>query len=149
MIPDKDKHVLSMLRKNARMNLTTLSKATNVPISTLHEKLKRAKAYGIKRFTALLDFPTLGYSTRVHIRLKVPKQEKEALKECLFAHPNINALYKINNGYDFLADAVFKTMNDAECFVEWLAEEYSAKPEVYYILDEMRTEGFLALPPKT
>ena len=76
----KDKIILSQLRKNARMPLTTMSRKINIPVSTIFDRLKLNEEDLILKHTTLLNFSKLGYHTRAQVIFKVDKkrgQEKE------------------------------------------------------------------------
>ena len=112
MLNKKDLKILSHLRKNSRLTLTTMSKKTNIPISTIYDRLKLHRGSVIKRFTSLIDFASLGYNTRANIILKVARLHRDGLKGFLVNHPNVNCVFKINNEYDFMVEAVFRNIKD-------------------------------------
>jgi len=134
--------LLSKLRNNSRQRLTTLSKETRIPVSTIFEMLKRTNK--IVKNTCLLNFTELGYSIRATITLKVDAQQKNQVSEFLLKIPNLNSLYKINNGYDFMLEVVHKEMRDLELFLELLDSKFIIKEKnVYYVIDELLRESFL------
>ena len=138
----KELLLLSKLRNNSRQRLTSLSKTTSIPISTIFEMLKRTNK--IVRNTCLLDFTKLGYSIRATITLKVQAQQRKQVTEFLLKNPNLNSLYKINNGYDFMLEVVHKEMKDLELFLEQLDSKFIIKEKnVYYVIDELMKESFL------
>lgn len=51
---------LAYLRENSREKLTTISKRTKIPISTLFDMLKELQGNLITKNTVLLDFSKLG-----------------------------------------------------------------------------------------
>ncbi|MBT3690435.1 hypothetical protein HOG11_03690, partial [bacterium] len=93
-----------------------------------------------------LNFTELGYSIRATITLKVDAQQKNQVSEFLLKIPNLNSLYKINNGYDFMLEVVHKEMRDLELFLELLDSKFIIKEKnVYYVIDELLRESFLVL----
>lgn len=140
----KDLQIIQHLRENARMPLTTMSKRTGIPVSTIFKRLKEQEKKYINKHTTLLDFSKLGYNTLAMIKLKVERTEKEAVGSHLKAHPQVNTAYKINNGYDFLVQGVFKDIREVEEFIESLSRKYQIKAEeTFYIIDDIKREGFL------
>ena len=140
---EKDLLIISHLRKNARETLTNLSKKTGIPISTIYENLKRNEV--IEKHTCLLDFAKLGFNTRANILFKVNKESRSALQEYLANHQNTNNVYKINNGYDYLVESVFKNIKDVQDFLETVEEKYPIEEkEVYYIIEEVKREEFMS-----
>ena len=139
--------VLTHLRQDARQGLTSISRKTSIPISTLHDRVKQFRNYFIIKHTALLDFAKLGFNARANILIRINKEEKEKLKGFLSKNHNINSFYKINNGYDFMVEVVFKYLREVEEFIENLEENFKIKSkEVFYIIDEIKREAFLSDP---
>ena len=144
MINDKDLLIMSQLRKDARMSLTKMSKKTQIPISTLFDKLRQYEGHEIQRHIALLDFAKLGYTTRAIVLMRVHKKDKETLGKTLVKNTHINSLFKVNNGFDFQFECIFRDMRELEDFVEGLEEQFAIKgKEVHYIIEEIKREEFL------
>jgi len=60
---------------------------------------------------------------------------------------HVNNLYKINNGFDFIAEFVFKSINEMENFFEDLESKFKIKSkDVHYIIEDVQREAFLAKP---
>ncbi len=135
------------LRQNSRMKLTSLSRKTSIPISTIFDKLKSYDKGIIDRNICLLNFSKLGFHTKAHIMLKVNKKDKHEIKDYLKNNFNVNSLYKINNGYDYLAEGIFKNIKETEEFLEVLDEKFSIKSKVvHYIIDDIKKERFMDDP---
>ncbi|MBR9691938.1 winged helix-turn-helix transcriptional regulator, partial [Candidatus Woesearchaeota archaeon] len=69
----KDLKIIAYLRQNARMPLTKMSRKTQIPVSTIFDRLKMNENSLIVKHTSLLDFSKLGYNTRANITLKVDR----------------------------------------------------------------------------
>lgn len=144
MLSKKELLILSCLRQDARQTLTTLSKKTNIPISTIYEKLKLYNKGLIKKNACLIDFGKLGFNTRVQLLLKVNKNDRDSLREYLESHFNVNSIFKVSNGFDFMVDGVFRHIKDLEEFNENLEERFSIKKnEYYFVIDELKKEAFM------
>lgn len=147
LIPKKDLVVISCLRQNARETLTKMSRRTRLPISTIYDRLKYREQDLILKHTSLLDFSKLGFNTRVTMAIKVTKDSRIPLDEFLKNHHSINSLYKINNGYDFLAEGIFRHLKDFQDFVERMEDKFPlVEKQFYYIVDDMKREAFLSNP---
>jgi len=145
MFKKKDLILTAYLRQNSRTSLTILSRKTGVPVSTIFDRLKSNNV--IIKNTALLDFTKLGYSTHANILLKAKKGEKDKIREFLVNSFNVNSLYKVNNGYHFMAECIFKDIKELEDFLDMLDERFSVKTkEVHYIIEELKKEAFLSQP---
>ena len=145
MFKKKDLILTAYLRQNSRTSLTILSRKTGVPVSTIFDRLKSNNV--IIKNTALLDFTKLGYSTRANILLKAKKGEKDKIKEFLVKSFNVNSLYKVNNGFHFMAECIFRDIKELEDFLDLIDERFSVRTkEVHYIIDELKKETFLSQP---
>ena len=143
----KDILIISKLRSNSRETLTNLSRATKIPVSTIYDRMKNHYGDIIRKHTVLLDFNKLGFNTRAHILIKVKKEDKELFKEALIKNSNINSIFKINNGYDYLIEAVFRNIQEIENFMEAIESKFKVlNRQVFYIIDELKREDFLINP---
>jgi DNA-binding Lrp family transcriptional regulator len=143
----KDLLILSCLRQHGRESLTNISKETKVPISTIFEKLRYQYSPIIKRSTLLIDFSQLGFLTVAHVAFRLEKGDRNTFREHVSKHPHVNSVYRINNGYDYLCECVFRNIKELEEFIEKLEENFQILDKnVYYIIEEIRKEVFLADP---
>ncbi|MFW6383289.1 MAG: Lrp/AsnC family transcriptional regulator [Nanoarchaeota archaeon] len=139
--------LIASLRKNARETLTNMSKRVGMPVSTIFDKLKVFKGNEIKKHTSLIDFSKLGFGTRAVMILKARKNEREKLKGFLEKSHHINSISRINNGYDFIVDVIFKNLKELEEFGEKLEEKYKIKSKQnFYIIEDIKREDFLSDP---
>ena len=146
-LKEKERLLLSHFRRNARESLTSISRETRMPVSTIFDKLKHYERQFIRKHTTLVDFSKLGYLTRADVLLKVAVEHREPLKAYLLKHESVNSLFKINNGYDFLAEMVFRHLKDLEDFLEQLEQRYKVMEKaVFYVIEEICREEFMAKP---
>lgn len=143
MIEKRDMMILSELRKDGRRSLTRIARKTNIPVSTLFDKLKHYKGTLVSKFTTLLNFSMLGFNTRATIVLKVDKRAREDLKRFLSNHSRVNSLYRINNGFDFMVEGLFYDVKELEYFLSELENYDILVSKVYYIIDDIKREAFL------
>lgn len=145
MMKAKDLQLLACLRENARQKITRMSRRTKLPVSTIFDKLQEYKPH--VRFTTLLNFSQLGYNAKVHFLLKPAKEDREKLEAYLSENASVNSLFKVNNGYDYLAEGIFRTMKDVEEFLEKIEDGFRIKEkELYYVIDDLKREQFLTKP---
>lgn len=139
--------IIASLRQNCRKSLTDMSRETNIPVSTLHEKIHSYSRSLIKKHTALVDFGKLGYNTKAKVMLKADKAERQKLQDFLTASKHVNTLLKVNNGFDFMAEMVFEHIKDMEDFLEIIEQKFRiTNKETFYVIDELKQEDFLASP---
>ena len=139
--------LMTCLRQNSRASLTSLSKKTGIPISSIFDKLKRRYGSLITRHVSLLDFAQLGFAIKVHMLIKVGKNDKDPCRETLEKFFNINNLFKVNNGYDYLFEALFHNLKELDDFNDALERKFTiTKRETYFVIEDIKKESFLADP---
>lgn len=144
---DKDILILSYFRQDARMKLTDVSRKTNVAISTICDKMKEFDNDLVKKHTAIINFSSIGFPTRAVVILKADREKKGEMTQFLEKHPNVNNMFKINNGYDYMIELVFRNIKDIEEFLEKVETKYRIKEkQVYYIIDDIVREQFMSNP---
>lgn len=143
-IKKKDLVILANLRTNGRESLTALSRKTRIPVSTIFDKIRAQEDSAIRKHTTLLNFEKLGFNSRAFVTLGVEKEHREKLREFLLACPNINSVLKINNGFNFMVEVVFRNMVEVENCIEEIEERFDVKhKKVHYIIEDLKREGFL------
>ncbi|NOZ81067.1 MAG: Lrp/AsnC family transcriptional regulator [DPANN group archaeon] len=136
--------ILQRLRANARSKLTTMSRNTHIPISTIFDKIRQLDGRLIRKFTVLLAFERMGLYSALMV-LKVHPEQKAALLQRLKKNPAVNNLRRINNGYDFLVEMVFANMRELDGFLEKIEQEFKLrKKEVFFVLDDIKRETYLS-----
>ncbi len=144
MLKKTDFKLISALRQNSRETLTNISKNIKIPISTLYDKLKVHNGSVITKHTTLLDFARLGFNCRANIMLRTDRGQRDKLGSYLKAHPAINNLYKINNGYDFMAEGIFIHVKDLEDFLDELEQRFELQEKkTHYLIEDLKREEFL------
>ena len=133
--------VISSLRRNARKKVTEIAKETGIARSTVFDMLRACESSIIIKHTSIVDFPALGYGVRAHIALKV--EEVEKMKKHLMEHSNVNSVYRVNNGYDFVIDCVFRNLKEFYMFREELRRAGTREQQVFTVVDELKREEFL------
>ena len=140
-----DLNILSHLRMNSRETLTSISKETGIPISSVFDRLKRLESVGvINRHTSLFDVKKIGIHHRVVILFKSRDKTKKEFEQWLMENQRINSLMKINGDWSFVAEAFFPDIKAMEKFTEKSREEFEIdKISILYILEDLKREAFL------
>lgn len=147
IVTKMDLEIIAHLRNDARKSLTAISKETQIPVSTIFDRIKNKSKHIITKNTCLMDFSKVGMNTRAQIALKTIPKERQELRSFLNKHNNVNSLFKINNGYDYLVDVVFANMKDLEEFLEYIEDEFRIRTKhVFYVIEEIRQEEFMNDP---
>jgi len=143
----KDFQIIAYLRRNARMALTDMSRKTNIPVSTIFDRLKANEESFIVKHTCLLDFSKLGYMVRANISLKVERENRDALREFLMKSNCVNSLYKVSSSYDFLAECIFKQIKDLDSFIENVENRFKLQDKnTFFVIEDLKKEEFLSEP---
>lgn len=143
----KDILLIATLRQDARKKTSKIAKELRIPVSSAHDRIARYEQLYLKHYTALLDFEKLGYLIRANIALAVAPRDRERLARFLKMQDSVNSLYKINAGFDLLAEVVFKTLDELEAFLEMLERDFIIYGrQVHHILKEIVREKFMSSP---
>lgn len=136
--------VISYFRNNARTSLTKLSRITKIPVSTIFDKLKEFETTKIiLKHTALIDFKNIGYAIRSQMLITAPQTTKNKLQEFLVKNPKVNTIFRINNGYDFLVETIFKTLEELDEFTKELDHYEIKEKKEFFIMEDIKREEFL------
>jgi len=147
MVKKKDVLLLAHLRQNSRVPLQKIAKKTRIPVSTLHDRVKARAGHCVLRNTCLIDFNKIGFNVKAHVLFRINKSDKEKACRFLANSVNVNNLYKINNGYDFIVEFIFRTISDLENFLEEFDAKFRIKSrDVHYIIEDLKREDFLSDP---
>ncbi|MBW3013295.1 Lrp/AsnC family transcriptional regulator [Candidatus Woesearchaeota archaeon] len=137
--------LLANLRENGRCKLTEISKKSRIPVSTVFDMLQEMQENVITKNTVLIDFSKLGYHTRAQIFIRVEKQDKERLKNLLIFADNVNSIYRINGGWDFIIETVHRSIKELDDFLEDLGREVCIQEkEIHYLIEDIKREEFLS-----
>src|SRR5574341_1722121 len=122
-----DINIITQLRNSGRIPLTILSRRLKLPVSTIHDRLKQYRRKQWLKPTVLINYEKIGFSTRAYLLLSVEPTEKDKFFQQLKTHPNVNSLFRINNGWNAVMECVFKDMPAMEDFVEHLDSTFHIK----------------------
>lgn len=141
----KEIRLLQHLRNNSREKLTSISKKTNIPISTLFDTLRELQNTFITKNTVLLNFEKLGFHTRAHIFLSVDKASKDRLQKHLLCNPKINSVFRTNNGWDFIIEAITRNNKELDQLIEQIHQQFEIeKKKIHYLIEDIKREEFKA-----
>jgi DNA-binding Lrp family transcriptional regulator len=141
----KDYQLIASLRKNNRQKLTKLSRDLRIPVKKIQDKIQTYNENIISKHTILLNFNKLGFLTRTNIIVAVDSEDKNKMLDHLVKHPNVNNLYQVNNGYDFLIELITKSDEQLDIFMQELEIKFKIKRKDFqYILKDIKREKFIA-----
>ncbi|HIJ01447.1 TPA: Lrp/AsnC family transcriptional regulator, partial [Candidatus Woesearchaeota archaeon] len=91
----------------------------------------------------------LGFDIKVNVLYRISRDSREEFKNFVMMHENVNSIFKINNGFDFLVEAIFRDLNDYHKFNEQLEKFNIQVKQEMFILEDLKREGFLSDMNKT
>ena len=142
----KDFLLLNSLRKGARQSLTAVSKQTNIPISTLFDRLKLLEKEDIVRHTSLINFRKIGYNTKIHYFFRAPSNERNRLKAYLEEISSINNVYEITGDFQIMAEGIFEDLLQSEKFRSDLESRFeNLEFKSHVVVKNIKQEGFVAM----
>ena len=140
----RDEKLLQALRNNARMSLTKMSRLTKIPVSTLFDRLKAHEKSIILKHTTLLDFSQLGFDTKAQFLIKTENAKREQFKHYLRSLANVNSIYRLSNGFDFLVEGVFASTREVDEFKKTLENSFAIECNTHFVAEDVMREGFYA-----
>jgi len=112
--------VLDELRLNARMPLTEMSRKAGLPVSTVHDQVKKQRKS--HRFTTLVDFHKLGCEVWALLFFEQGDKVRNLVGPFLQGHSNVNNVFIEVDG--FVAEVVFRTEEGFGHFLAQLQHDY-------------------------
>ena len=91
----KDILLMMYFRRNARENLTRISRYTKIPVSTIFDRLREFEKDLIKKHTTLVDFKKLGFDIKVNMLFRISRDSRDEFREFLMTNENINSIFRI------------------------------------------------------
>jgi len=147
MITEKDVKILSHLRNNARKKITEIAKETGISATTIYDRVRTHEKSLVKRYVTMIDFTKIGLHATTNFAIKCAREDREKLSNFLVNHENINSLHRVNYGFDFLAEGIFRNIKESQQFGEQLEKEYQIDQILLFnIIEELKKEGLLSKP---
>lgn len=139
--------LVSSIRKDARVSLSKLSRQAGMPISTIYERLKRFEGSIIKKYTATIDFAGIGYNAHACVLVKIEPGERLKFQEYMLNCSHLNSFFKINNGFDFYMEFVFRNLREFEEYIDTIECRFRIlEKHTFYIVNDLKREQFLSNP---
>ncbi len=142
MIDDKDRLLLHLLRKNGRITLKEMNKETGIPISTVHDRIRKIEKRGLVRHTSLLDFSKVGSAIHVYLSFMKTEKDQEFLS-FLETHERINSVFRVNSGFSYLLECIFPSMKDLRIFTENLESFGAVDLSEHHVIEEIKREQYM------
>lgn len=141
IIDMKDKRIINLLWKDARMTNSAISKQIGVSREVVNYRIKRLEELGIiTKYITLVDTAKLGYSTfQVLLRLKNTQNNKEEeIIEKIKSHPFIKWIISTGGEYDLLFVMIAKNRFEFDKQLSELTSQFSENISEVSILNSIK-----------
>ena len=116
MIDEKDRIILTELKKNARNSTKNIATKVKIPRVTVHDRIKKMIERGIiKSFNVTIDYKKIGLSTEVFIFVSFlfnPEVSQRELAKRIAQLPGISEVHIISGEYDLLLKVRGKSLEE-------------------------------------
>lgn len=124
-IDDTDLKVLELLIKNSKFTTKEISKKTLIPITTVHNRIKKLENIGvIKGYTAKLDHVKLGKQLSAYVaitvgynNLRAKKMTQYELARLIKQNPAVEEVCMISGVFDMMVKIRAETVHQLDDFV--------------------------------
>ncbi|MBU0953484.1 MAG: Lrp/AsnC family transcriptional regulator [Nanoarchaeota archaeon] len=125
MLDEKSQKILDLLQKNAKLTSRQISKKLLVPITTVHNRIKKMEKEGyIKGYVALIDHRKLGKEILSFILVTVRYYtadgdhiSQEDLARTISRLPPVEEIYIVTGGTDIIIKVRVKNIDELNQFV--------------------------------
>jgi Lrp/AsnC family transcriptional regulator for asnA, asnC and gidA len=115
-----DRAIIRLLQQNARISYAELSRATDIPESTVRRRMERLQQRGIIQFAMLAEPDKLGYEIRAMIGLRVELQKLNEVAALLRELNEITFAAFLTGSFDVMIQVVVQSQ---DALVRFLTEK--------------------------
>lgn len=131
---DKQEVLLEAITSNSRVNLSTLSRTTGIPNSTLYATLKKMEKNIIKKHYSSIDFKKIGLKQAILIASPASK----AARAISYFHEYVNNLYRAQEA--IIAEIIYEEEPQLK-FMERILSNQKIKCSMHEIMSEVKKES--------
>lgn len=121
----KDEKVLEMLKHNSKLTTSQIAKKTNIPVTTVHNRIRKMEQNGIiKGYSVVLDYKKLGRPITAYMLVSIiytlpsgKKVQQEEVAKSIKRLGNVEEASIITGGADILARVRVKDIEELNDFV--------------------------------
>lgn len=104
-IDSTDRELIEALQNNAKARLSSIAKATGIPVTTIHNRIKRLEKEGIiSGYTIRLNHKKLGTKLHALIFITANRVDQEELAKTLKRVHGVKNVQILTGNYDMLLD---------------------------------------------
>ncbi|MFH1399137.1 MAG: Lrp/AsnC family transcriptional regulator [Candidatus Woesearchaeota archaeon] len=123
-LDEKDLEILGILKQNAKLTTSQISKQTKIPITTVHNRIKKLESIGvIRNYTVVLNHQLLGKDLLVYVLVGVDQNlpgkiiSQDEIAKKIKAYEEVEEANIITGDNDIIVKARFKSIAQLNNFI--------------------------------
>lgn len=154
MIDSKDLRILSIIQENCKLSLKELAKRVGLPMTTIHDRIKRLERSGIiKGYRAVLNDKKLGFGVTAFILISFSYELKEGrisqreLVRKIATLPEVQEAHIVTGNWDIIVKVKVEDVDELGRFVVDRLRMIKGvdKTLTCVVLDTVKESGALSL----
>src|SRR3989338_2521673 len=104
MVDEKDEAILAQMVKNSRLSEKKIAKKTGIPITTVHNRIKKmVEQKIILGYSTKVDYSKLGMGLTVYVMVRAgQKVDQKQLLQYIASKPNVFEAAIVTGEYDIM-----------------------------------------------
>lgn len=128
---EKDEKIINILKENAKLSTQEISKKTLIPITTVHNRIKKLEKEGvIKGYTLKLDYAKIGKALTAYTlvsvdynTLKKAKTTQDQLTKKLSTYEEVEEIAMVTGSVDIILKLRVKDIRAMDKFITGVLRE--------------------------
>jgi Lrp/AsnC family transcriptional regulator for asnA, asnC and gidA len=118
-LDEKDLAILDQLKKNAKLSEQKLARKTGIPMTTVHNRIKKLRESGvIKRYAIEVDYAKLGRPIIAYVLVKaMPGVDQKILLDQIAKLPHVREAAMITGEFDIFFKVQVASMEELNSVV--------------------------------
>jgi len=119
VLDSKDAIILELLKKNAKKTTQQISRETNIPITTVHNRIKKLETSGIiERYTIWVNRKKLGKTIDARLAVKVGRSgDQDEICAKLVHHESVICAYQVTGEDDIIVKLNVHDVDELHSFI--------------------------------
>ncbi len=115
MLDDTDRRILSVLQRDARASMRSISEEAGVSLGTVSNRVRRLEESGVIRgYTVMLDPEKAGWELTVVIGLRIQKGRLIEIQEKIAKDSRVYGVYDVTGDFDSMVIARARDRSDLD-----------------------------------
>lgn len=147
MVNQKDLEILEILKANCKLPSREISKLTGLPITTIHNRIKKMEKDGIiKAYVANIDNAKIGKNVQAFIQIRLKHSSPDSAANKLVRMHEIDEVYVISGTMDIMIKVATKDIDSLQYFLDKIDKiENIERTTTSVVLKKFEKTGFKLL----